>query len=135
MAPSPSPRRGRYELLVLAIVLLIVGGITSAMSGRSLAVLAFGLLMIVASVPLVRHSNVNPLIRTRPANDVGRRRIGLAWTWGILSLLALCSSLYLLHTDALEGKHQVWPWTVTHGVLFAAGIVVLSWANALGARE
>jgi hypothetical protein len=127
--------RSRYESLVLAILLLIVGGLANAVFGRSLAVLAFGLLMIVASVPLVRHSNVNPLIRTRPANDVGRRRVGLAWTWGVLSLLALCSSLYLLHTDALEGKHQVWLWTVAHGVLFAAAIVVLSWANALGSQN
>ncbi|MGH8317807.1 MAG: hypothetical protein ACREUL_07495 [Steroidobacteraceae bacterium] len=105
------------------------------MSGHSLAVLAFGLVIVVASVPLVRRSNVNPLMTTGPARDVGRRRVGpVAWTSGVLSLLALCVSLYLLHTDALEGEHQVWLWTVSHGILFAAAIIVLSWANELGAR-
>jgi hypothetical protein len=136
MATSPSPLRSRYELLVLAVLLLIVGGIASAVFGHSLAVLAFGLLMIVASVPLVRRSNVNPLMTTASAKHMGRRRVGaLAWICGLLSLLALCIALYLLHTDALDGEHQVWPWTVAHGVLFAAAIIALSWANALGARD
>ena len=136
MAMSPSPPRRRYELTVLAILLLIVGGITSTMSGHSPVVLLLGLLMIVISVPLVRHSNFNPLMTTGPARSAGRRRTGaLAWAWGLLSLLALCFSLYLLHSDALEGKHQLGPWTVAHAVLFAAAIVVLSWANALGSRH
>lgn len=134
VTPPEAPRR--YDLLLLAILLLIAGGIATALSGHSFAVLVLGLLMIVASVPLIRRSNVNPLMTTDPTRDVGRRRIGpLAWTWGIPSLLALCISLYLLHTDTLEGGHQIWPWTVAHGVLFAAAIVVLSWANALGARD
>jgi hypothetical protein len=125
MTASPKVPR-RYDLFLLAVLLLIAAGTASAMSGHSLVVLVFGLVMIVASVLLVRRSNVNPLITTGPARDVSRGRVGpLAWTWGVLSLLALCISLYLLHTDALEGEPQVWPWTVAHGVLFAAAIVVL----------
>lgn len=122
-------------MLLLAILLLITGGIASAMSGQSLLILTLGLVVIAGSVLLVRRSNVNPLMPTGPAKDIGRRRVGtLAWTWGILSLLALVAALYLLRGDALEGKHQVWPWTLAHGFLFALAIVVLSWANALSAR-
>ena len=120
---------------MLAIILLVVGGIASAMSGHSLLILALGLVVIVISVLLVRRSNINPLMPTGVARDRGRRRVGtLAWTWGVLSLLSLCIALYFLHRDALEGEHQLWLWTVAHGILFAVAIVVLSWANALSAR-
>lgn len=131
MATSPRVPRKRCGLFVLAVVLLAVGGIATALSNHSALLFACGLLMVVGSVPLVRHSNIRPRMAMGSARDMDGRRVGpLAWILGLVAILALGLSLYLLHSDAIKVPHRAWVWTVAHGILFAVAIVVLSWAIA-----
>ena len=92
MAISPCLPRKRYGLFVLAVVLLAVGGIATALSNHSALLFACGLLMAVGSIPLVRHSNIHPRLAIGSARDMDGRRVGpLAWTLGLVSVLALGS--------------------------------------------
>lgn len=123
MTTLPGTPRKRYSLFVLAIVLLALGALAIAFSGYNFLINAFGLLMILAAVRLVRASNVHAqTMPTGPARDPNARRVGpLAWVFGVVSLFAVGASYYLLHLDAVDGGHQGWPvYLFSAAVLFCA---------------
>lgn len=111
MVTSLSAPRKRYSLFILAIVLLIAGGIAIVISGQSFPVLAFGLIILMAGVGLARASNIHAqAMPTGAGANPDRRRVGaLGWISGGVSLLLVGFSYYLLHRDALQGYHEVWP--------------------------
>lgn len=127
MTASTGTPRKKYGLFILAIVLLVLGAIAIAFyefAGYNFIVNALGLLMILAGVRLVRASNVHSrTMPTGPARDPNTRRVGpLAWVSGVASLLAVGTSYYLLHRDAVAGGQQVWPvYLFAAAALYCAG--------------
>jgi len=121
--------RKRYGLFVLAILLLLLGGVGIYVGSQSYLIRALGLVAIVASVYLVRISHVHDRSgfpeasgqRTDPkiAKSPGR----LLWIVSLILVPLLGASLFLLHMDAVNGGHQAWPADVFAGVGLACAII------------
>jgi hypothetical protein len=105
----------KYSLFGLAVLLLAFACVTFILAFNNLALRSAGLLAILASVSLVRASNVHRRpgleMANRPGMSIGTvKRLGCGdWTIGILSVLAAGASYLYLRNDALNGYHQVFP--------------------------
>jgi hypothetical protein len=128
MMPQKVPQK-RYSLFILAILLLLSGGIAVLVEPHDFAIRCLGLAAIMASVYLGRISHVHD----RAAFSVGggqeadvkatKRPGRLAWAVGVALLLLAGVSYLLMYIDALHGGHEAWPVYVFGGVTVACAIV------------
>ncbi len=132
----------RHVLFILAILLLLLGGMGVFLGLHNFAIRAAGLVCIMLSVYVVRISN-SPSLRTlgdatgqgtdaSPANAITRRRPSRPIrTVGVVLLLLVGGSSLYLYLDARQGYHEVLP-----VYLFAAAALAcaLVWSYILASR-
>ena len=129
MSTSQNVVRKRYGLFVLATLLLLFGGVGIYLGSHNYAIRVLGLAAIMASVYLVRISNVHdrpglPEASRRgkyPKTAKGQGR--LLWIVSVALVPLLGASFFLLHIDAVNGGHEAWPADVFAGVVLACAIV------------
>jgi len=108
-------QKRRYGLFVLAIALFLVAGAAIFVGFNNPLALAFAGLMIVASVRVVKASNVHGGTRHADVGlgnadpDGAKRPSPLAWTVGAGSAAAFGISFFYLHKDAVNGYHGIVP--------------------------
>lgn len=116
-----TPRKS-YSLFALAILLLMSGGVALFIGSGHLAIRSFGLVACIASVYLVRISNIHarPALPDSRATELPGR---LIWIIGVASLVLLGASFLYLYSDALHGYHEILPVYVFAGAGIACAIV------------
>lgn len=128
MTPSTPTTRKKYGLILLAVVLLLLGGIAFFFEPHNYMIRSLGLLAILGSVPLVRTSRVH----SRDPVPADGEWIDLTapgkpshamWFIGIALLVLAGISLLLMGIDARHGGHSGWPVYLFAGVALAcAGV-------------
>lgn len=127
MISQEAPRK-RYSLFILAILLLLSGGVALYMGSHNLVIRSLGLTAIVASTYLSRISRVHSRSGSSVASGQGadskatRRPGRLLWTVSIALLLLAVVSYLDLYMDALHGYHEILPVYVFAGVGVACTI-------------
>jgi hypothetical protein len=121
--------RKRYGLFVLAILLLLLGGVGIYAGSHNYPIRALGVVLVIASVHLVRISHVHDRSSLpeasgrgtdlKPGTGPGR----LLWIVSIALVPLLGAAFFLLHMDAVNGGHEAWPADVFAGVGLACAIV------------
>ena len=121
-----SPKR--LSLFILAVVLLLSGGAAFYVGSHNFAIRSIGILAVIASVYLVRISNVHgrsglpvaggQAVALKATNGPGR----VAWGVAIGLLLVLGVSLFYLYDDALHGYQEVLPVYMFAAAGFACAI-------------
>ena len=122
-------RRKRYGLYALAILLLLVGGVALFVGMNNFGVRCLGLVACIASVYLIRISNV----RARPslpmtggdANDseAGEKGTRLMWIIGAALVPVAGASFFYLYQDGLHGYHDTLPVYIFAGVAVICTVV------------
>jgi hypothetical protein len=126
---SQNVARKRYALFVMAILLLLLGGVGIYAGSHNFPIRALGLAAIMASAYVVRISHVHDRSSLPQASG---RKIGLntakgptplLWTISLALVPLLGTSFFLLHTDAVNGGHEVWPAYVFAGVVVVCAVL------------
>lgn len=124
MASSQNVIRRRYGLFVLAVLLLLSGAVAEYLGSNNFPIRVLGLAFLMASVYLVRISRVHhgsSLPKTNSVEYGGPSR--LLWILSLALVPLLGASAFLLHIDAVNGGHEVWPVYLFSGVgLVCAGV-------------
>lgn len=122
MISSQKVARERYSLFVLAIVLLLLGGLGIYLGSHNFTIRVLGVTAVIASTYLVRISTVRSQSELPEAGGAGtalKRAQGpgrLAWGAALVLVFLLGASLFLLHQDAINGSHARWPADLFFGV-------------------
>jgi len=126
---SQNVARKRYGLFVVAILLLLLGGVGIYVGSHNYPIRALGLIAIMASVYLARISHVHG---RSDLSEVHGRGEGLntakgpgrlLWIVSLALVPLLGAAYFLLHLDAVNGGHEAWPADVFAGVVLACAIV------------
>ncbi len=128
MIMSSKTSKKRYGLLALAILLLLCAGVALYIGRNNFVIRSVGLVLILASVFLVKISNVHSRTELTAANgkDANTEATNhpgpLMWTVGVALLVAFGISYLYLYKDALDGYHAVLPVYVFAGVGLVCGL-------------
>jgi cytochrome bd-type quinol oxidase subunit 2 len=131
MTPSQQgPGKIRRGLFAGAILLLLAAGTAFSMGGKDFTIQSLGLVALIASVCLVRASNVHStrsavVITSSQGRDSNAKSSGgrLIWIIGTAMLPIAVASYFYLRQDALHGYHEVLPVYVFAGVaVLCAGV-------------
>jgi hypothetical protein len=123
------PRKARRGLFALAILLLVAAIAAFSMGGKDFTIRSLGVVALIASVYLVRASNVHSrsavVVTSSQGTDSKAKRIGgrLMWIIGAALLPIAVASVFYLKQDALHGYHEVLPVYVFGGVAVLCAIV------------
>jgi uncharacterized YccA/Bax inhibitor family protein len=123
-----SPKK-RYGLFIFAILLLTAGGVGLFLGLHNPMVRSLGVAAVMASVYLVRASNVH----TRPASSVASAQVAastmanrpgrLAWIVALALVPLLGVSYLYLESDAIHGANDVTPVYVFAAVCVVCAVV------------
>jgi hypothetical protein len=126
---SQNVTRKRYGSFVLAILLLLLGGVGIFVGSHNYPIRALGLVAIMASAYLVRISHVHDRSDLPEASGQGKdlktaKGPGrLLWIVSLVLVPLLGAAFFLLHIDAVNGGHEAWPADVFAGIGLACAIV------------
>jgi uncharacterized protein (UPF0333 family) len=141
VSTSQSVVRKRYGLFVLAILLLLLGGVGIYLGSHNYSIRVLGDVAIIASVYLVRISNVHirsglPVARGQMENLKTVKGPGrLLWIVSIALVPLLGASFFLVYIDAAHGGNEAWPADLFAGVgLICAGVWGCLAAKIFGGR-
>lgn len=129
MSTSQNVVPKKYGLFVLAILLLLLGGVGIYLGSNNYPIRVLGLISIMANVYLVRISRVRngsslPDARGQKKNYKIEKGPGLLlWIVSLALVPLLGASGLLLHIDAVNGGHEAWPVDIFAGVALACAIV------------
>jgi FtsH-binding integral membrane protein len=129
LAGTQNVVRKRYGLFVLAILLLLLGGAGIYLGSHNYPIRVLGLVALMASVYLVRISNVHngsslPEARGPGGNFKTEKSPGrILWVVSLVLVPLLVASGFLLHIDAVNGGRETWPVDLFAGVGLACAIV------------
>lgn len=121
--------RKRYGLFILAILLLLLGGVGIYLGAHNYPIRALGLAAIMASAYLVRISHVHDRPDLLKSNGRGKdlkttkgpgRRL---WIVSLALVPLLVAALFLMYIDAVNGGNETWPVDVFAGVAVVCTIV------------
>lgn len=120
----------RYVLFVLAIPLLLLGGLGIYVGSHNYPIRALGVVAIMASAYLVRISHVHRkpglLVEAGgPGTDftIAKGPGRLLWIISLALVPLLGGALFLMHIDAVNGGHEAWPADVFGGVGLVCAVV------------
>jgi hypothetical protein len=126
---SQNVARKRYSLFVLAILLLLLAAACFLLGSNYSGIRPFAGLAVLASVYLVRISNVRgqqavPIVLVQGADaKAEKQQDRRLWIISLALVPLLGASLLLMYIDALNGGHDAWPAYVFAGVgLVCAGV-------------
>ena len=106
---SQEKQQQRYGRLILAIVLVLLGGVALWFGSQSFAIYFVGLVAIMASVYLVRSSQIRARSRLsatgRPELQFKKASGPKRWAWGVGAglFVALAVSYLWMYNDAIHG--------------------------------
>jgi hypothetical protein len=128
----------RYGLFVLAILLLMLGGVGIYFGSHNFPIRALGLATIMASTYFVRISHVHDRSGLPHATGQGieLKTEGpgrLLWIVSLALVPLLGAAFVLMHIDFVNGGHEAWPVDVFAGVGLVCAIV-WSYLAAFGWR-
>lgn len=115
----------RPSLFVLAILLLLLGGVGIYAGSHNYPIRVIGVLAIVAGAYFVRATHVQNRSRSNQGTNL-KIAIGPARSLWIVSLALvplLGAAFWLMYIDAENGGHEAWPADVFAGVGLACAIV------------
>jgi hypothetical protein len=128
-APQQDVRRKRYGLYASAILLLLIGGAALFVGMKNFGVRCLGLVACIASVYLIRISNV----RARPSLPMtsgdskdfkaGKKGTRLMWIIGAALVPVAGASFFYLYRDGLRGYHDTLPVYIFAGVAALCTVV------------
>jgi len=128
MVDQEKPQK-KYGLFVLAIVLLLAGGATLFWGSSEYAIQTAGVLVILASIQLVRMSHVHDRSTPSSASIQGQgfkganrpRRLG----WGLFAglVIAMAACYVWISNDIAQGGRSVLPVLVFGGLAMVASVV------------
>jgi hypothetical protein len=130
MMSQEAPKK-RYYLFILAIVILVFGGVALFAGASNFPIRSVGIAACMASVYLVRISNVS--IRSF-LGVTNRREVGskaykrpklMMWIIGGALLVAVGAAFVALYGDAIRGYHEILPVYIFSG---AAIICISFWS-------
>jgi hypothetical protein len=119
----------RYGLLILAALVLLIGGAGIYLGRHNYAIRAVGLVAVLASSDLVRRSRAyarQGVPETLAMGERGGPAEGpLRALWIVSAALAvlLGVSLFLMHLSDVNGGHEVWPVYLFAGVGLLGAVV------------
>jgi hypothetical protein len=119
----------RYGLFVLAILILLLGGVGIYVGSHNYPIRALGLVAVMASAYLVRISHVHDRSDSPEASGRGKNlktvksQGRLLWIVSLALVPLLGAAFFLLHIDAVNGGHEAWPADVFAGVVLACAVV------------
>jgi hypothetical protein len=129
VSTSQNVVRKRYGLFVLAILLLLFGGVGIYLGSNNYPIRVLGLTSIMTSVYLARISRVHSGSSLPEARGPGKnfkivKGTGrLLWNVSLALVPLLGISGFLLHIDDVNGGHEAWPADIFAGVGLACAIV------------
>ncbi len=122
MTTPPNTPRRQYGLLVLAVILLSLGGVLIYIGSHNLAIRVTGVAVVMASAYLinVRSRSVVSL----PSNATKDRRVTVGLWIASLSLVPiLAGAWYLVQLDFANGGKEIWPLNLAFGVVLVCAVV------------
>jgi hypothetical protein len=128
-ASQQGPRKARRGLFALAILLLLAAIAAFSMGGKDFTIRSLGVAALIASVYLIRASNVHSrpavVITSSQGADSDAKKSGgrLMWIVGAALLPIAIASYFYLKQDALHGYHEVLPVYVFAGVAVLCTLV------------
>lgn len=131
-------QKRRCGLFALAIALFLAASAAIFVGFNSPLALAFGGLMIVASVRLVKASNVHsgtrhPDVRLDNTDPDGAKRPSiLTWTVGAGAAAAVGISFFYLYKDAVDGYHGIVP---VYAFAASALVAAVVWSYLAAKRK
>jgi len=128
MITRQNAQRRRYGLFVLAVILLLFGGVLIYMGSHNFAIRAVGLGVVMVSVYLVQASNVRNRSGLPEASGevdlpTARTPGRLLWVVSVSLVPVVAGAWYLLHLDAVNGGQTAWPVYVFAGVAVVCAVV------------
>jgi hypothetical protein len=126
---SQTESKKRYVLFSLAIVLPALAAVAFLLGSSYPSVRPFAGLACIASVYLVRMSNVHrsQSLPDMPVAGVGfteeKRQTRLLWIISLALVPLLGVVLFLMYVDAANGGHETWPAYVLFGVALVCAAV------------
>lgn len=122
--PGYLPKRN--GLFILAILLLLSGGIAIFVGTHDYTIRSLGLAAVIGSTYLVRISNIHasPVISKRDSDFKTVERPGrLLWTISVALIPVLAVAFLYLYKNAIDGGHSALPAYVFAGVTLACTAV------------
>ena len=117
-----------YGLLVLALLLLLLGGVGLYVGSHNYPIRSLGVMAILASTYLVRISRVRDRSgfleasgRTMQLTTEGPGR--RLWIVSLALVPLLGVAFFLMHIDFVNGGHEAWPADIFAAVGLACAIV------------
>jgi hypothetical protein len=116
-------------VFVLAILLLLLGGLGIYVGSHNYPIRALGVVAIMVSAYFIRISHIHdrsPLPEaTGPRTDIkiAKGPRPLLWIISLALVPLLGAAFLLLHIDAANGGHEAWPADVFGGVGLACSVV------------
>jgi hypothetical protein len=129
VSTSQSVVRKRYGLFVLAILLLLFGGVGIYLGSHNYPIRVLGSVAILASAYLVRISHVHDRSGLPEASDSGKdiktpkAPARLLWIVSVALVPLLAASFFLLHNDAVNGGREAWPADLFASVVLVCAVV------------
>ena len=126
---SQKVARKRHGLFVLAILLLLLGGVGIYVGSHNYPIRALGVVALMASAYLVRISHVHDRSRLPEASGQGtgfktaKGPGSVLWIISLALVPLLGAAFLLLHIDGVNGGHEAWPADVFAGVGLACAVV------------
>lgn len=129
MTTRQNASRKQYGLLVLAVVLLLLGGVVIYIGSHNFAIRAIGVVVVMASAYLVQVSNIykrSALVEA--SGEVNNHKVAkvlgrLLWIGSLSLVPVLAGAWYLFHLDAANGGQVAWPADVLAGVVLVCAVV------------
>ena len=118
----------KHGLRVLAVFLLLLGGIGIYLGSDNYPIRVLGAIAILASVCVLRiyrsSTRIAPAIATENTASMLTSGPGrLLWIISFAMVPLLGAAWFLLHVDAVNGGHQAWPVDVFAGVALICCVV------------
>jgi hypothetical protein len=129
MNASQKIPRKRSGLVVLAGILLLIGGVLIYIGSHNFPIRAIGIAFVMASTYLIQVSNArNRSAAPDASNEVNNRKSGNAakrvlWIASVSLVPILAAAWYLLHLDAVKGGKTAWPADLFAGVGLVCAVV------------
>ena len=128
IAHKQVPSKRNNTIFTLAVLLLVLGGAAFYVGSNDRVIRSLGAIACVVSVYLIRKSRGQSQYASADTtgqqadSETAGRPGRLMWALGVLSLILIGVSCFLLRSDAAHGYHQIWPVYLFFGTIVVCGL-------------